>query len=231
MRLLVVASDPMEFPGILSHATEVRRVAARVDWARAAKLGDHTVLLVANGAGVKRAAAAVDAALEGFDAEAIVSAGFCGALDSEYRIGDIVVGSEIRANGLKFTAPKPSTGLPHHMGVVCSLDHVAQTSEEKRRLREGGSLAVEMEAAGVAERAAARGIKFYCIKVVTDRADEDMANDYNQALRPDGHFATISILVRTLRDPLVRVPELIRLRNRCVRAARVLGDFIADCRF
>jgi nucleoside phosphorylase len=231
MRLLVVASDPMEFPGILSHASEVRKVAARVDWCRAAKLGDHTVLLVANGAGAKRAAAAVDAVLEGFDAEAIVSAGFCGALDTEYRIGDIVVGSEIRANGLKFTAPKPSTGLPHHMGVVCSLDHVAQTSEEKRRLREGGSLAVEMEAAGVAERAEARGIKFYCIKVVTDRADEDMANDYNQALRPDGHFATISVLVRTLRDPLVRVPELIRLRNRCVRAARVLGDFIADCRF
>jgi hypothetical protein len=83
----------------------------------------------------------------------------------------------------------------------------------------------------VAQRAAAKGIKFYCIRVVTDLAGEDMANDFNLALRPDGHFATMSILSRALRDPLVRVPELIRLRNRCVRASHVLGDFIADCRY
>jgi len=88
-----------------------------------------------------------------------------------------------------------------------------------------------MEAAGVADRAAARGVPFYCVRVVTDLAGEDMANDFNRALRPDGHFATMSILRETLRNPLVRVPELLRLRNRCIRAARVLGDFIADCRF
>ncbi len=95
----------------------------------------------------------------------------------------------------------------------------------------GGS-AVEMEAGGVAERAAAQSeLPFYCIRVVTDLAGEDMANDFNLALRPDGHFATMSILSRALRDPLVRLPELVRLRNRCVRASRALGDFIADCRF
>ncbi len=88
-----------------------------------------------------------------------------------------------------------------------------------------------MEAGGVAQRAAEKGINFYCIRVVSDLAGEDMANDFNQALRQDGHFATMSILSRALRDPLVRLPELVRLRSRCVRAARVLGDFIADCRF
>jgi nucleoside phosphorylase len=108
---------------------------------------------------------------------------------------------------------------------------VAQTAAEKRRLRSGGGSVVEMEAAGVADRAAARGVPFYCVRVVTDLAGEDMANDFNRALRPDGHFATMSILRDTLRNPLVRLPELLRLRNRCVRAARVLGDFIADCRF
>jgi NADPH:quinone reductase-like Zn-dependent oxidoreductase len=90
---------------------------------------------------------------------------------------------------------------------------------------------VEMEAGGVAERAVARGVPFYCVRVVTDMAGEDMANNFNGALRPDGHFATINILQGALRHPLVRLPELLRLRNRCVRAARVLGDFIADCRF
>ena len=76
----------MEFPGILRHATGVapaefarRLVALRpgsaitnfcwrpTEWARA------------------RAAAAVDAALQSFRPEAIVSTGFCGALDPAWR--------------------------------------------------------------------------------------------------------------------------------------------------
>jgi adenosylhomocysteine nucleosidase len=231
----MVAADPMEFRGILAHASEVRRAEIAVDWARAASLGGYPVLLAANGMGSRRASSAVDAALERFDAGAVVSTGFCGALDPELRIADVVVGCEVtvgaEACARSFPALNPSSGNSHHKGVVCTIDHVAQTAEEKRLLRGTGAAAVEMEAGGVAERARSKGINFYCIRVVTDLAGEDMANDFNQALRADGHFATMSILRRTLRDPLVRLPELIRLRNRCVRAARVLGDFIADCRF
>ena len=188
-------------------------------------------MLAANGAGAKRAAAAVDRALEKFDADAVISTGFCGALDDELAIADVVVASEVTAGGRRFTAAIPSSVRRHHNGVVCSINRVAQTAGEKRALRASGGTAVEMEAGGVAERAAAQGIKFYCIRVVTDLAGEDMANDFNLALRPDGHFATISILSRALRDPLVRLPELVRLRNRCVRASRALGEFIADCRY
>jgi nucleoside phosphorylase len=121
--------------------------------------------------------------------------------------------------------------LRTRFGVVCSIDHIAQTSEEKSRLRSSGACAVEMEAAGVAERAKALGLPFHCVKAVTDLAGETMANDFNSALRSDGHFDTMLILRRSFRYPTARLPELIRLRNRCVRAAHVLGEFFADCRF
>jgi len=88
-----------------------------------------------------------------------------------------------------------------------------------------------MEAAGVAARAEALGCPFYCIRAVTDPAGETMANDFNFALRSDGHFDTMKILSSSLRRPLVRLPELFRLRKRCLRASKVLGDFVADCRF
>ena len=88
-----------------------------------------------------------------------------------------------------------------------------------------------MEAAGVAARAEALGRPFYCIKTVTDLAGESMANDFNSALRSDGHFDTMKILTSSLRHPSVRLPELFRLRKRCLRASKVLGDFVADCRF
>jgi adenosylhomocysteine nucleosidase len=231
MKILLVAAAPMEFPGILHHATGVSPAGPAVDWSRAARLGTHDVVLAANGAGAQRAASAVEAALASFPAEAIVSTGFCGALAPELEIAEVVVGTAILAGSRTFPALQPAASRQHHSGVVCSLDHVAQTAGEKRRLHSGGASVVEMEAGGVAERAHARGLPFYCIRVVTDLAGEDMANDFNRALRPDGHFATIEILRGALRNPLVRLPELIRLRNRCALAARVLGDFIADCRF
>ncbi len=218
----MVAAEAREFSGILRHAT---------NRSRPVRLGDYELVLAANGAGAARAASAVEAALQQFPAEAIVSTGFCGALAPELEIADIVVGTAISTGSRNFPAVQPSSRRPHRMGMVCSIDHVAQTAAEKRQLHAGGGCVVEMEAGGVAEQAAARGIPFYCVRVVTDLAGEDMENDFNGALRPDGHFATISILLGALRHPTVRLPELLRLRNRCVRAARVLGDFIADCQF
>jgi adenosylhomocysteine nucleosidase len=230
-RILMVAADAMEFPGILRHATGVTEAKLGIDWSRSARLGNYEVLLAANGMGAQRAAAAVDAALQVFGAEAVVSTGFCGALEPTLETADVIVGTAVSAGSHTFPALCPASERRHRRGVVCSIDHVAQTAEEKRQLRAGGANAVEMEAGGVAERARARGVPFYCVKVVTDLADEDMANNFNQALRPDGHFATINILRGALRNPLVRLPELLRLRNRCIRAAGELGDFIADCRF
>jgi adenosylhomocysteine nucleosidase len=230
-RILMVAADAMEFHGIVRHATGVTSANLAIDWSRCIRLGNYELLLVANGAGAKRAAAAVDAALQCFPADAIVSTGFCGALEPDLEIADVVVGTAVSAGSHAFPGLCPASDRRHRMGVVCSIDHVAQTADEKRRLRAGGASAVEMEAGGVAERAQARGVPFYCVRVVTDLADEDMANNFNQALRPDGHFATINILRGVVRNPLVRLPELLRLRKRCVRAAGELGDFIADCRF
>ena len=80
-RILMVAADAMEFPGILRHATGVAPAKFGIDWSRSARLGNYELLLAANGMGAGRAAAAVDAALQSFRAEAIVSTGFCGALE------------------------------------------------------------------------------------------------------------------------------------------------------
>jgi adenosylhomocysteine nucleosidase len=232
MKLLLVASDLMEFRGLLRRVAWVRSRSLPADrWSRAGAYGNHQLFLTANGAGAHRAAAAVDAALVSFHPDAILSIGFCGALDPSLDIADIVVGTSIFAGGRTFAGQTPAAAAPHHLGPICSIDHAAQTAEEKCRLHSTGAIAVEMEAAGVAGRAQALGLPFFCIKTVTDLAGENMANDFNAALRSDGHFDTIRILASSLRRPWVRLPELFRLRVRCARAARSLGDFIAGCRF
>jgi len=231
MRLLLVAADSMEFAGVVARAGGAAAERLPVNWARSAKLRNHMILMAANGIGSARAAAAVDAAVPAFHPEAVVSAGFCGALDPGLDIAAVVVGVCIAAGDRRYPALPVSSAAPHQVGTVCSIDHVAQTAAEKEQLRATGAVAVEMEAAGVAARAQSHGLPFYCVRTVTDLAGENMANDFNGALRPDGHFATIHILGNCVRHPMDRLPELIRLRRRCARASRTLGDFLVDCRF
>jgi nucleoside phosphorylase len=224
MKLLFVASDRMEFAGIVARASGMSSAGLPVDWSRFAQVGGHRALLVANGAGPSRAAAAVDAAFPGFLPEAIVNTGFCGALAPELEIADIASATSVEG------IPVCAVAAPH-AGPFRSIAHVAQTAEEKRQLGENGAIAVEMEGAGIAARAQSYHTPLYCVRAVTDLMGETLANNFNKALRSDGHFDTMLILRGTLRHPSVRLPELIRLRQRCVRAARVLGEFFADCRF
>jgi adenosylhomocysteine nucleosidase len=242
LKLLFIASDAMEFRGLLAHATAIREAEVAAHWSRAATLCGHEVLLVANGAGPKRAAAATDAGIKTFDAQAIVSTGFCGALSPELGIADLVSATEVaQGHALPiwpFTprAPEPvgngaqATRPRYFAGPIRSIPYIAQTAEEKCNLAVNGAIAVEMEAAGIAARAESHGLPLYCVRAVTDLASEDLANNFNKALRLDGRFDTILILKGSLRNPMVRLPELLRLRKRCIQAAQVLGDFFADSR-
>jgi adenosylhomocysteine nucleosidase len=231
MRVLLVAAEPREFAGILARARESSPVKAAVDWARHARLGGHDLFLAANGAGRRRAAAALRAACQLYQPEAVVSIGFCGALEARLEVASLVVATEVASDTGVLPARVTSGGISSFCGTIWCSDRVIRTAAEKKILAETGASAVEMEAAGVAEAAQERGLPFYCVRAVTDLAGETMANDFQAALRPDGHFATMIILGSTLRDPSARIPELFRLKRRCDRAARALGDFFADCRF
>ena len=227
MRLLFVAADRMEYKGILAHVREQQNVALNVVWAISGRLGDHEVLLISNGAGWKNAAEATDAGWLELLPDMVISTGFCGALAEHLQIADIILATTVNGH-----PARPLIGaIPCFSGAVCSIDHVAQSAEEKAQLRKSGACAVEMEAAAVAERGEKWGIPFSCVRAVTDLGGETLANDLNSALRSDGHFDTIQILRGALRQPVSRVPELLRLRSRAARAARSLGDFFADCRF
>jgi adenosylhomocysteine nucleosidase len=227
MKLLFVAAARMEYTGILSHLQSPHGVDLDLDWAHSGRLAEHEVLLVANGAGSACAAKATDKGFLCRRPDAIISTGFCGALEPNLDIGEIICAT--RVNGYSAHTVKGSTAA--RQGIVRCLDHIAQSSTEKAALRAAGACAVEMEALGVAERAELWGVPFYCVRAVTDLAGENLANDLNSALRSDGHFDTIQVLTGALRQPAVRIPELLRLRRRAVQAARSLGDFFADCRF
>ena len=151
-----------------------------------------------------------------------MSVGFCGALDPELGIGDIVVSGEgFRGPSDRFVQAE-----------ILTADRVAVTSEEKRRLRQStGAAVVEMEAAAVAEKARTWGLPFRAVKAVSDTADEDLPLDFNQYRDRDGRFQTRRIAGAALFHPFVTLPGLLRLNRNCRRAAESLGAFLADYEF
>ena len=96
MKLLIAASEPMEFRGLMARASMARRAELPgAGWARSVRLGRHELLLVANGAGGRPVAAAIDAALPSFRPDAVVSTGLCGAVVPELALAGIVVATEV----------------------------------------------------------------------------------------------------------------------------------------
>ena len=228
MRILFIASDPMEFSGLVRRAVRPELSDMAMDWSRRAILNGNETLLVANGVGAALARAATEAGIKAFKPDAVVSTGFCGALSPSLEIAEVVAANRIVTDGQVYDA-RALEGP--RIGPIRSICYIAGTAEQKRELGAEGAIAVEMEAAGVAAAALRHSLPFYCVRAVTDLAGETLANDFNKALRSDGHFDTMSILSAALLHPATRLPELIRLRKRCTRAARALGDFFADSRF
>ena len=120
-----------------------------------------------------------------------------------------------------------SAGGSAASGVLLSIDRVASTVAEKSELRQTGADAVEMEAAGVAQKAIEYNLPFYCIRVVTDTANEDFPLDFNLMRDSAGRFNRMKILMAGWRV----FPRLLELNKRSKAASQALGDFLDSIHF
>lgn len=230
--LAFVAAEAREFLGLLRRAERVVKLDWPIDFARMAWWNGQASLLVANGPGPKLAGRAAAVAKEHEELKGLVSTGFCGALDPAFEAGDILIATHILGGDgtetpVQWPAAAPGSAKS---GKLLSMDRVAGTAAEKSALRKSAADAVEMEAAGVAARAAEYKLPFYCIRVVTDTAQESLPLDFNRMRDTEGRFNRTRIVAAAIRRPLV-FPQLLDLNRKCRDAAQALGDFIADTRF
>jgi adenosylhomocysteine nucleosidase len=225
--LVFVAAERRELEGLLGHVDEVARVDWPLDFARVGRLNGVPVVMVANGPGPKLAGAAVDVVKEHQEMDGLISIGFCGGLQPSLGACDIFVATAV--NGVA-PALVPSSSLPFKTGKLLSIDRVVSTATEKAAFAKTAD-AVEMEAAAVAARARDWNVPFYAIRVLTDTCDESFPLDFNAVRSSDGRFSRVKIIGAALRRPLAVFPELIKLNRTTKRAARALGDFLADSRF
>jgi adenosylhomocysteine nucleosidase len=224
--LIFVAAERREFEGLLRHVDAIEKPDWPINFARKGKLNARAIALVANGPGPKRAGLATDVVKEHENVEGLVSTGFCGALEPALALCDVFAATEVIGSG---PARVPASSRPFKTGRLLSIDRVVTTASEKNELRSAAE-AVEMEAAAVSERARRWNLPFYAVRVVTDTADQDFPLDFNRTRSADGRFSRARIIAAALRRPAV-LPELMKLNKTTKRAARALGDFLADARF
>jgi 4-hydroxy-3-methylbut-2-enyl diphosphate reductase len=110
------------------------------------------------------------------DVDAVAVAGLCGAVDPDLRPGDVVLGTELRAEGREpipcpgsalLAEPLRRLGLRPVAGPIHSAPRILPP-HERAELWESGVLAVDMESAWVAEAAGERPLAV--LRVVVDTA-------------------------------------------------------------
>jgi adenosylhomocysteine nucleosidase len=229
--LLFIASDRREAEPWVAHWDDCRSLTLPVHWARAGKWRGRDVIVIANGVGRHRAAAAIEAARTITNSfSGICSIGTGGALDPSLAIADVIVATEVADADLTWLAADPR-GPAARSGKIDSALHIARSSEEKKKLNRSGAILIEMEAAGVARLAHELAVPFYCIRVVSDLANETFVTDFENFLMPDGTFNVPRLIMYSLAHPVNGLWELLRLQRRTSKAARQLGGYLASCKF
>ena len=226
-----VAAERREFDGVLGKAERVAKLDWPLDFARMAWLQGQPIVLAANGPGPRLAARATEIARKHQELKGLVSVGFCGALDPALRACDIFVATEVLGVAYALSVPRSHSCERYKTGRLLSTDRVISTAAEKAGLRQTGADAVEMEAAGVALKAAEWNIPFYCVRVVTDTSAETFPLDFNRMRDAAGRFSRTRIMAAALRRPGSVLPELLKLNKRCRDASQALGEFLVDASF
>ena len=231
--LLVVAAEAREFRVILRNCGSTNDLDLPVAFCKQGRMGNYKLTCVANGPGPSLVAQALLAVRGKERFDALISTGFCGGLDAKLQAAEIVVATSVlnAANQRRHLARTIGTRLPFATGMIVSQDRVAVSTDEKRNLASTGAIAVEMEAAAVALEAESLGLPFYCVRAVSDTAEESFEIDINLTRNPDGRFNRGQIVAAVLQAPLRHIPGIWRFNRNCRAAETSLGEFFANCSF
>lgn len=157
----------------------------------------------------------LDAAITS-DIRGVVSFGIAGALSPALKIGDAVIAASIVDGAENFPvhagwASAMHALLPHATsGVIAGSDAMLDDIAAKSTLyAQTKADAVDMESHIVARAAAARGLPFAALRVISDAADDALPPAARVALGPDGAVRLGAVLLSVLAQPM-QITALIR---------------------
>jgi adenosylhomocysteine nucleosidase len=182
-------------------------------------------MVVCGGIGAEAARRATEAVIREVDPVRVLSVGFAGALGGELgrslQVGDIVQPRTVinAADGVR-------TDVGSGDGILVSSATVAGKEQKARLAKAYGAIAVDMEAAAVAQGAQARGVEFGVLKAISDDADFELPS-LDRFVAHDGSFHSASFACHVVLRPWLWRNTLALARNSS-KASKALCDAIGS---
>lgn len=190
------------------------------------------IAIVESGVGLARAKRATHAAIDAFQPQWIISAGFAGGLDPQIPRGSIVAATSVKlfdsqepliALGLGMS-PDPASRL--FTGPVVTVPKIVRTIQEKQVVfGSTQALAAEMETWGVADVCRTRKCRMLAIRVISDDAKTTLPAEILTVAGPTGSVRAGALLGAILNRP-GSVSDLWKLREEAHQSAERLSRFL-----
>jgi adenosylhomocysteine nucleosidase len=177
---------------------------------------NEDTVLICGGMGAEAARRATEAVIALYAPAIICSAGFAGALQSDLKVGDIVVPRRV-VDARDGSCADAGEGD----GVLVTVSSIASRREKAQLAASYGAVAADMEAAAVARGAQARGVRFAAVKSISDESGFALP-PMQRFIRPGGEFDTSGFVRFAILRPWLWT-TLVRLAGNSRRAARGLS--------
>ncbi len=177
--------------------------------------------LVCGGIGAGAARRATEAMIREVNPVRAISVGFAGALD-----GSLQVGHVLEPRTVINAADGARTEVGSGEGILVTSATVADKEQKIRLGKAYGAMAVDMEAAAVAQGAEARGVKFGALKAISDAADFSPPA-MHRFVEQDGSFRSIKFACHVLLRPGLWRTTMALARN-SAKASQALCDALVS---
>lgn len=163
--------------------------------------------LICGGVGLEAARRATEAVIHAVTPARVISIGFAGALDASLQVGDVLMPRAVinAADGVR-------TEVESGCGVLVSYVNVVGKKQKARFAEAYDAIAVDMEAAAVAQGALAQGIEFGVVKVISDSSDFDMPA-LDRFVASDGTFQSVRFVCHVALRPWLWGTTIALARN------------------
>lgn len=196
-----------------------------------AEVGGHTVWVYLTGMGIKSFDFKCAICAKAAGAEAVVSSGLAGSLNSTYSALSVIaprhVGMLRHAMGLGVTRGLLELAEQKGATLVDGLltsDRIIDSREEKERLSQFADV-VDMESFHVVQAFIEEKIPVGVIRAISDGSEEEMPVDFDKCLKVDGSVKVMPLLRDLAKQPS-KLPALIRFSRQSHAAAEKLARFL-----
>ncbi len=226
----IVHATAMEVAPFLDRCERVRKYSGGDLVFRGGLFGEIRIASAQSGMGPALAKRATQALIDGHSPGWIISAGFSGALQTNMKVGDIVVGNSIvdqsgteLAIDLKMES-NPATGL--YVGRLVMVDRIVRTIAEKKALAEQhAAIAVDMESLAVAQVCREAKVRFFAVRVISDDLSADLPAEIVSVVGSSGTVRLGAAVGALFKRP-GSAKDMWRLREQGMDAADRLATFL-----